>query len=444
MLKDIYVIILAGGLSSRLWPFEDKSLIKFNGQPLLAIQLNDYISAGFRKFAIIVNKENKEQINAILSDFPSDIWFHLYVQEEAKGMGNAILQVEPLVHNPPSNVPVYITQVHDVFNSNLHLQMASAFAENSARSYLAGIETEDYFPGGYLIVDADRKIEGIVEKPGKGNEPSKLVNIVAHMHPDLGKLIAAIKAEYDSGVDSDDHYERALAKLMQGYEFQAIPYSEYWFPIKYPWHVLDLMHHHLESLSDYRGKNVKIEDGVNIVGPVHIEDDVRIFSNADIRGPVYIGKGTIIGQYASIRNSMVASNCVIGLRSEVNRSYIGQGTDMHSSLALDSITVDNPEGSRTNLSAGMITANFRMDHGEIKSNVKGEPVATSRTKFGAVIGPGAFIGINASLAPGIKIGRDCQIGMNTVVMEDIPDNTRYYFDQPGGKIKQRTRYRADG
>jgi bifunctional UDP-N-acetylglucosamine pyrophosphorylase/glucosamine-1-phosphate N-acetyltransferase len=82
-----------------------------------------------------------------------------------------------------------------------------------------------------------------------------------------------------------------------------------------------------------------------------------------------------------------------------------------------------------NLSAGMVTANFRADAGSVKSAVKAQRVDTGRSKLGAVIGAGSFICVGAMLMPGVKIGEGCIIGPLTLVLEDVPDNTLYYSEQ---------------
>ena len=43
------LVILAGGASSRLWPLEEKSLIKFMGRPLLSLQLENYARLGLTR-----------------------------------------------------------------------------------------------------------------------------------------------------------------------------------------------------------------------------------------------------------------------------------------------------------------------------------------------------------------------------------------------------------
>src|SRR6185369_15413949 len=113
------------------------------------------------------------------------------------------------------NTPVYITQVHDVVDEQLHANMLKAYRGGAEDvTYLAGYEREDYFPGGYLIVSPSGRITGIMEKPGADKKPSNLVVIVAHIHSNVGRLLDAIHAEYGKNIPTDDHYERAMDTLM--------------------------------------------------------------------------------------------------------------------------------------------------------------------------------------------------------------------------------------
>jgi acetyltransferase-like isoleucine patch superfamily enzyme len=103
---------------------------------------------------------------------------------------------------------------------------------------------------------------------------------------------------------------------------------------------------------------------------------------------------------------------------------------MHTAKALDTVVANGEDADETvNLSAGVITANLRTDAGHIRSVVKGERVDTGRTKLGAIIGPGAFIGIGAMLMPGVKIGARTIVGPTTLVHNDVPEKTLFYAEQ---------------
>jgi len=424
------LVILAGGSSSRLWPLREKSLVKFLDKPLLEHQLETYVEVGFRNIVVVCNPDNHNPIRDILGKFDHKIEFQTSVQVQPRGMGDALLTLEPMLGSVADPVPVYICQVHDIFDKSLHEAMVQAHLDDPRVTWLASYQVEDYFPGGYLVVDDELNITNIIEKPPQGEEPSDLVNIVAHIHPDLRRLLDKVRIEYTYDNPHDDHYERAMAKLMDVTPFKAIPYKGPWHPIKYPWHVLEAMDYYLSTIEHHVADGVYMEDGVHISGPVYIEKGVRLLHGADIRGPAYIGANSLIGQYANVRESMVSQNSIVGIGSEVNRSYIGQGARLHTAKALDAILADNTGvDEHINLSAGMITANFRADAGHVKSTVKGQRMDTGRDKLGAVIGAGAFIGIGAMLMPGVKIGEGCVIGPLTLVLEDVPDNTLYYSEQ---------------
>jgi NDP-sugar pyrophosphorylase family protein len=424
------LVILAGGSSSRLWPLRDKSLLKFLGKPLLELQLETFIRLGFRDVAVVCNPENHEPVRAILARMGNAIRYQTFIQSQSKGMGDALLTLEPLLIRATEPAPVYVSQVHDIFDPFLHQAMLLAYQDNPSLTWIASYKVKEYFPGGYLAVDGDMNITDIIEKPPRGQEPSDLVNIVAHVHPDLRRLLEFIRAEYAREISTDDHYERAMAHLMKLTPFKAVPYSGAWCPIKYPWHVLEAMNYYLSAVQSYIAEDVIQEAGVHISGPAYIEKGVKLLHGADIRGPAYIGEKTLIGQYAHVRGSMIARNCIVGVGSEVNRSYLGEGASLHTGKALDSILADNAGvDEHVNLSAGMITANFRGDAGHVQSTVKGQRLDTGRTKFGAVLGAGAFVGVGAMLMPGVKIGEGSVVGPLTLVLEDVLDHTLYYSEQ---------------
>ncbi len=445
------MVILAGGESSRLWPLPDKSLVRFLDRSLFENQLATYIKLGFRDIAVVCNHDNEPKIKEILAQF-TGIDFQVFIQKKPRGMGDALLTLAPLLDKKDEALPVYICQVHDIFEDSFHEKMLEAYFSDPAATWIAAYKVEKYFPGGYLKVTGDNVITGIVEKPPVGQEPSDLVNIVAHIHPDLALLLERIRLEYASAKPGDDHYERAMDTLMRERTYKAVPYSGIWRPIKFPWDVLPAMRYFLDTRlfpqetpevpmvgvgvtldagkgPIHIGENCRIEEGVHISGPVFIGDNVRIFHGADIRGPVYIGDNVLVGQYACVRESMVSRDCVVGAGSEVNRSYLGTNAWLHAAMVLDSVLADSVKGKETNLSARVVTANLRTDRGNVKSTIKGQRIDSGRDKLGAIVGPGSFVAVNVMIMPGVKLGEGCFVGPSTVAKEDIPDHCRYYVVQ---------------
>jgi UDP-N-acetylglucosamine diphosphorylase / glucose-1-phosphate thymidylyltransferase / UDP-N-acetylgalactosamine diphosphorylase / glucosamine-1-phosphate N-acetyltransferase / galactosamine-1-phosphate N-acetyltransferase len=421
MAKNPTLIILAGGASSRMWPLREKSLLRFGDEPLLLSQLRTYESLGLHEVVIVGNPHNEADIRGMVDTLTDNSRVAVAIQPEAKGMGDALLRAAEHI----SGGAVYVTQVHDVVEDRLHADILAGYRADPSATYLAGVEMQRYFPGGYLIVGDGGRITGIIEKPGAENRPSNFVNIVAHIHADATALFDAIRAEYASANPADDHYERAMDALMKQMTYKLIPYAGRWDALKFPWHVLDVMDSFLRRIKGQAiAPSAFVAPTASIVGDVFIGENARIFPGAAVVGPAYIGAGTIVGNNALVRHSMVLENCNVGFTTEIARSYVADGCQMHACRVLDSVFAPN-----VNFSAGCTTANLRIDKKHIKSSIKGNRLDTGRDKFGAVIGEDAFLGVDVMTMPGVKIGEAAQVGPGTHVHEDVSDRTRIYVKQ---------------
>jgi UDP-N-acetylglucosamine diphosphorylase / glucose-1-phosphate thymidylyltransferase / UDP-N-acetylgalactosamine diphosphorylase / glucosamine-1-phosphate N-acetyltransferase / galactosamine-1-phosphate N-acetyltransferase len=422
-LQTPILIILAGGASSRMWPLREKSLLRFGTEPLLVVQLRRYQALGFNEVVIVAHPENKSDISALAAQLPQ-ISIRVVVQEQPKGMGDALLAAEAALPSR-ADLPVYVTQVHDVVDEALHNDMLRAWRNDPSATYIAGCEREDYFPGGYLIVSPSGRITGMVEKPGADKRPSNLVNIVAHIHRDAHRLMSALRAEYASTATSDDHYERAMDKLMKDQVYRVVPYRGAWNALKYPWHVLDVMDYYLSKIQgQHVAESAFVAKTATLVGDVYVGERAKIFPGAAIVGPAYIGADTIVGNNALVRASMVLNRCNVGFTTEVARSYVSDHCDMHACRVLDSVFAPH-----VNFSAGCTTANLRIDRGNVASRVKGQKIDSGRGKFGAIIGQGAFLAVDVMTMPGVKVGENAQVGPGTHVERDILDGQRVYVKQ---------------
>jgi len=418
------LIVLAGGASSRMWPLREKSLLRFGEEPLLLAQLRNYQSLGFSEAIIVGNPGNQADMEQLMASMRGEMRLHLTIQREPRGMGDALLAAAEQ-RETWGGQPIYVTQVHDVVDERLHTDILKMYRSNPAASYMAGVEMDTYFPGGYLITNPDGHITGIVEKPGAGNEPSRYVNIVAHMHADAAALFRAIEAEYASNKPGDDHYERAMAALMAQQPFYLVPYAGRWDALKYPWHTLSIMEAFLGRLHGQEiAPDAFISDKATILGDVYIGAGAKVFPGAAVVGPAYIGAGTIVGNNALVRSSMVLDNANVGFTTEVARSYVADGVQMHACRVLDSVFAEN-----VNFSAGCTTANLRIDNGIVKSTVKGDRLASGRNKLGAIIGADAFLGVDVMTMPGVKVGAGAVVGPGTHVHQDVPDRARLYVKQ---------------
>lgn len=404
-------IILAGGQGKRMWPIAtDKCLIPFLGKPLLfhnLKQLKENIKT--EKFVIITTPQNKNQIEKIAQEL--ELNFQLVIQNKPKGMADAILAAKEVIEGE-----VLIVNAEDILEPK-------AYQMTGGDVSLAGLQVKKYFPGGYLKVEGD-SVKGIVEKPGEGNEPSDLVKLVVDYFKDGKKLVEYLEKVSDPERSRrDDQYEVALDKMIsEGLEVRFSKYDGKWFPLKYPWHVLDITAYFLSKVEQQISSGSIVSEKAVIEGKVVIEEGAKVFEGAVIKGPAYIGKNCIVGNNSMVRESDLEEGCVTGFNSDITRSYIGANSWFHTNYIGDSV-IEGDFG----MGSGAVLANLRLDNQTIK--IGEEKLDTDRHKLGLIAGKGSRVGVNVSTMPGVRIGSNSLVGPGVVLHEDVKDNTKIIVKQ---------------
>lgn len=403
-------LILAGGDSSRFWPFEEKNLFTFLNKKLILYQAEE-LAKYCEKITIVANKKNATLIKRLIENLAGFNRYQVIIQKDIEGQAGAVLSVKNFIKGE-----VLIINANDVFDMSV-LSKITKFPVLKNKIVLFGKKINEYFPGGYLRFNSQGQIEEIVEKPEKGNQPSDIVKLVIDYFSDIDLLIKAIE---DVDSERDDRYEVGLNKLLSTFEDQQyLPYESYWQTIKYPWHVLSMMKLFLSKIKKSQiDQSAVISQYAIINGPVIIEENVRIGDFVKISGPAYIGKNSVISDYSLIRESQIGEDCLIGSYSEIARSYIGNGVFLHRNYLGDSVL-----GDKVMMGAQAATANLRFDGETVKSYLDEDKIDTNMPKLGMMVGDEAKIGVNTIVFPGVKIGKKTWIAPKEIVRYDLEDNT---------------------
>ena len=395
MIKIKNILVLAGGDSTRLWPLERKGLVNFLGKPLIQYVLEN-LAPYAEKLIVVSNSRDKSSIDMIVSETKKhqSCKFDVFVQnEKMASQAGAILAAENKVDGE-----ILIVNSNDIFNPGIIPDLLKQSRKQNLEFILTAKSVKKYFPVGYLILDK-QKLKGIVERPLPEKIPSNYVRLVVDYYQDFEKLIETIKRVNNPG---DNAYEEALNIAIGSLRSGFLPYNDYWFTIKYPWHILTMMNYFLKKLG-----NQEVKLGRN----------VKIGKNSKIVGPAFIGDNTVIGDFTMVRESHIGSNCTIGGYCEVTRSYLSDNVQLHRNFVGDSVL-----GPEVSMGAGATTANFRFDKKTVKSTNGKGGVDTNLVKCGAFVGQNARIGVNATILPGIKIGKNTFVGPGEVVDRDLGDN----------------------
>ncbi len=399
-------VILAAGRSKRMKPVQDKNFVRFLGKPLLQYQIESIQKAGFDEIIIVGGAHNLDALQ--------ELGYKVVQQENLdEGMAGAMMSLESHLEQ---NDEILLLSANDYLEQEAYELMKKASESSDAALLMLAKKVDSYFPGGYVAVEG-HKITGIVEKPGEGNEPSDMINIVLHVHK---KPLEFIKKIRETKTDQDDWYEVTIAQMIEeGSHVEAVPYEGYWQAIKYPWHVLKLQNYFFEQIKEPQiAESAEIAESAVVKGPVIIEDGVKVFEHATISGPAYIGKNTVIANNALVRESEIGEGSVVGYSSEVARSNLAENVWLHMNYVGDSILCND-----VMLGAGAVTGNFRLDQEDIHVEVQGNKISSETNKFGAVIGSNTKIGINVSMMPGTKIGGSTFIAGGVIVDREIPENS---------------------
>lgn len=412
-MSAVTAVILAGGVGKRFVPFiKDKTLFPFFGQSLLERTLEMVKNAGITNVVIAVNRYNESWIQAAHERFPS-LKIQSALQTEPKGMGDALLTIRHLL--PAQDIVVM--NAGDMVEHRL-LSELLAFAQGKY-SVLTGMHTADYQPLGYFVLDDGQRVIGIKEKPGAANMPSQLANLVFHYFSNVGEFLSLVEAAQSAAAaESDDVYEQALNQLMQKQRVDVYRYEGPWQKLKYGFHVLDMVEYLLQPLKRSISAEASVAPTAVVNGEVVIAAGAKILDGAVVQGPCYIGPKAVVGNHALVRQSIVEGGSVVGFGSEVVRSYIGPGCDLHHAYVGDSVLEE-----KVHFGYNAHTANYRFDQQPIEMKWTTGKTPTPKNKLGALVAAGTEIGVNSTILPGVCLGTESLVYPASVVFAAVPDRS---------------------
>ncbi|MFA6532794.1 MAG: sugar phosphate nucleotidyltransferase [Patescibacteria group bacterium] len=408
MRKIKNILILAGGDSTRFWPLQNKLFFSFLGKPLILHQIEELAKYG-EILTVVANKSNATAIKRLVDNDDIKSLQIIIQKEDYPGMAGAVFSVKDHIKGE-----VLIINGSDLIDYSITSKLISLIDQEN-KLIMVGKQFNEYFPGGYFKFDDSKKIIEIVEKPDKDKVPSSTTKLVFDFFADIDLLLNQFKTVK---TQEDDLYESAINKLLKSDLKQSyFVYQSYWYALKYPWHVLEMMKNFLSTIKESRiSPSSEISKNALLVGPVIIGENVKIGDFSKIVGPVYIGDNSIVGDYTMVRETQIGEDCLIGSFSEVARSYIGNNVFLHRNYVGDSV-LDND----VMFGAQAVTGNFKFDGEKVFSEINDVKVDTNKNKLGVIVGNLSKVGVNATIFPGVKIGKKTWIGPGEKVKYDVED-----------------------
>ena len=180
-------------------------------------------------------------------------------------------------------------------------------------------------------------------------------------------------------------------------------YKEFLFTNNYNWH------HSLIKINEdkvFIGNNCTLKAGVILdasIGPIIIDENVTIEHHVSIKGPVYIGKGSLVSSGSKIKeNTIIGPVCKVG--GEISHcNFLGYSNKVHEGFLGHSYV-----GEWVNIGAGTNNSNLKNNYSNIRIIIDSKEYDTQKQFLGTLIGDYTRIAIGTT----INTGTYLSIGSN--------------------------------
>ncbi|NMG09156.1 bifunctional UDP-N-acetylglucosamine diphosphorylase/glucosamine-1-phosphate N-acetyltransferase GlmU [Brasilonema sp. UFV-L1] len=429
----VVVAILAAGRGTRMKSNLPKVLHSLGGRSLIERVIDSVKPLSPTQQMVIVGYQAQE-VKAATQSIPN---LEFVEQSVQLGTGHAIQQLLPHLEGYTGDLLVLYGDVPLLRTETLkNLLQTHAQHQNAATILTACLDN----PKGYgrVFCNSDNIVQQIIEDrdctPTQKQNNRINAGIYCFRWPDLAKVLPDLQANNSQkeyyltdavsslepvmAVDLEDEQEilgiNDRLQLATAYEILQKRVKEKWM---------------IAGVTLIDPASITIDDTVEIAPDVIIEPQTHLRGNTVIQTGSRIGPGSLIensqigenvtvlysvvinsnvqaktcvGPYSHLRGQVeVGTGCRVGNFVELKNTKLGDRTNVaHLSYLGDTTT-----GSKVNIGAGTITANY--------DGVKKHPTNIGdRTKTGS----------NSVLVAPLTLGNDVYIAAGSTVIEDVPDD----------------------
>ena len=314
-------LVLAGGEGSRLRPITHtsaKQLVPVANKPVLHYALEAITESGIKEVGIIVGETKQEIVDAIGDGKQWGVKITYIDQPEPLGLAHAVLISEDFLKDSDFVMFLGDNLIKDGIKS-----LVNEFSKEkpNAQILLAEVEEPQRFGVAKL---KGKKIVELVEKPK--NPPSNLALVGVYMFDkNIMEAVKAIKPSWRNELEITDAIQYMVNK---GYSVTPHIIDGWW---KDTGKLEDILEANRMMLEDLEHKcEGQVDSKSKLVGRVCIAKGAKV-KNSVIRGPVIIGKNTIIEDSFIGPFTSIYYDCQIK-SSEIEHSIIlekSKVNDMH-------------------------------------------------------------------------------------------------------------------
>lgn len=329
MANSIKGLVLAGGTGSRLRPITHtsaKQLVPLANKPILFYGLESLARAGVSQVAMIVGDTREEVMEAVGDGSQFGLKVTYIHQPKPLGLAHCVLMAEEVLGDSD-----FIMYLGDNFIRDGVREFVDTFAHRTdgtnAQILLAKVPDPHRF--GVATLNEEGHVVSLVEKPEV--PPSDLALVGVYLFD--SQIYKAVKSIEPSARGELEITDAIQWLITNGMKVRSHIVDGYWKDLGEPEALLEGNRLVLESIeSTIAGE---VDSSSRLEGRVVIESGAKVI-RSKIRGPVIIGKGTVIKDSFIGPFTSIAAGCIID-SSEVEHSIILDGSKINN--------IDRLEGS---------------------------------------------------------------------------------------------------
>jgi bifunctional UDP-N-acetylglucosamine pyrophosphorylase/glucosamine-1-phosphate N-acetyltransferase len=443
---NLSVIILAAGAGTRMRSSKPKVLHKIAGIPMVEHVYNTSKTLGAKQIQLVYG-HGGDLLKQQCQHF--DVEWSL--QAEQLGTAHAVQQASPVIDDDAvalilyGDVPLTKAETLETLVNNVSANNVS----------LLTVKLDD--PTGYgRIVRENGKVTSIVEHKDASDEIKTIKEVntgilavnAAYLNDCLNKI--------DNNNNQGEYYltdiialavndgnEIITTQVEHSYEVEGINDRKQLARLE------RIFQRGIAEKLLMNGTGLADPERLDVRGELKVGNECFIDINCVFEGKVNLGTGVNIGPGCVIKNSTIASDCIIKPYSVIENAIIDKQTEVGPFARIrpgahlkensrvgnfveikNTVLGENSKASHlTYLGDSEIGRNVNIGAGTITCNYDGA------NKFKTIIKDGAFIGSDTQLVAPVTIGENATIGAGSTITKDTEDDRLTLSRSPQKQIK---------
>jgi len=411
------VIATVGGEGTRMYPLTlnmPKPLIPICNYPILRRMLEILANQGCREFIFAsTGGDNTIRLNEYFKwgvsfsakmELEPRAEFRYQPNYEDRGSADAVRACMEYFNIKKDVLVIGGDHLMDI---NLD-EIMKFHREKKALMTIGLMEVDDVSQYGVADITPGGRIKRFVEKPGPGEEPSRLANIGVYI---LSPKIREVFKKMDPGIVADFGYDIIPYLTGNGHEVYGYVTGGYWNDVgttgRYLQTTQDILHQKLEHIRMGRSRYGSGKKQIHRTTIHRIKNKLKN-NEIKISGGVMIGGDCEIGSGVKIEDSCIGDNCMIGDNVTINGSAVFNFTNIKRNSYLNKCVV----GMYSNIGENCVIDGDMKIELKLKGNrvpVIGEKVTLIDN---STISPGKRVAPISQSHRILKTGKFLELGMD--------------------------------